>query len=695
MVKSVVMAGQDIAPKEELNYTSDEIQALESRDVSEPGHPIVGWVEDKFNSAEDAKRNAEERALKAYNNFRGNYNGDTMFTESEKSRIFIKITKTKVLAGYGQIIDVLFGNHSFPLTIDHTTLPEGVTEDVSFDPMAPPAPQKQPMIGPEPLAPGTTQNTLLKLGPLESKLGVLQDKVQIGPGTTPTAVTFHPAHVAAKKMQKKILDQLDESDASKQLRACVWEMALFGTGIMKGPFTGEKEYPNWNAGVYEPTVKDVPYSSQVSFWNFYPDPDANNMEEAEWVVERHKMSRTQLNGLRYRPLFIDKSIDDAIDKGFNYLKKSWETAMEDAPTGISVDRFEVLEYWGFVPVEILKDHDIHVKVKDVKQVNVNIWVCNGEVLRCVINPFKPARIPYHAVPYELNPYSFFGIGVAENMEDTQLLMNGFMRLAVDNAVLSGNLIFEVDESSLSPDQDLTMYPGKVVRRESGAPGQAIFATSYPNVSQQNMMMFDKARVLADEATGLPSYAHGQTGVQGTGRTASGISMLMGAAAGSGRTVIKNVDDYLLRPLGEGYFAWNMQFDNDPDIKGDLEVNARGTESFMASEVRSQRLLQFLQVTANPILAPFVKLDVIVREIAKSMDLDPEKVTNSLADATVQAVLLQQMQAAAAAPPQGPPEGAPAGTSTEAGPGSGGGTMGTGNAPAPGAPGFAANTGEGG
>ncbi len=142
MVKSVVMGGMSV-PVEEPTYTSDEIQALEARDVSESGHPIVGWVEDKFNSAEDAKRNAEERALKAYNNFRGNYNGDTMFTESEKSRIFIKVTKTKVLAAYGQVIDVLFGNHTFPLTIDHTTLPEGVTEDVSFDPMAPPAPQKQ------------------------------------------------------------------------------------------------------------------------------------------------------------------------------------------------------------------------------------------------------------------------------------------------------------------------------------------------------------------------------------------------------------------------------------------------------------------------------------------------------------------------------------------------------------------------
>ena len=101
-----------------------------------------------------------------------------------------------------------------------------------------------------------------------------------------------------------------------------------------------------------------------------------------------------------------------------------------------------------------------------------------------------------------------------------------MRMAVDNAVLSGNLlIFEVDETNLVPGQDLSVYPGKIFRRQGGA-GQAFFGTKYPNVASENMMLFDKARVLSDESTGLPSFAHGQTGVMGVGRTASGISMLM-------------------------------------------------------------------------------------------------------------------------------------------------------------------------
>ena len=75
---------------------------------------------------------------------------------------------------------------------------------------------------------------------------------------------------------------------------------------------------------------------------------------------------------------------------------------------------------------------------------------------------------------------FFGIGIAENMDDTQTLMNGFMRMAIDNA-LSGNLIIEVDETNLVPCQDLSVYPCKVFRRQGGAPCQAIFGTKFPNV----------------------------------------------------------------------------------------------------------------------------------------------------------------------------------------------------------------------
>src|SRR6056300_1145794 len=665
--------------EEEIILDEDSI-ALEDSDESTITDVdvtnIIPFVEERYQRAEDYRYNDEERWLRSYRNYRGLYGSDVQFTEAEKSRVFIKVTKTKTLAAYGQIVDVLFAGNKFPISVEPTVLPEGVAADVNFDPNKPEQLRGETSLsspygfegdGQELPKGATAQSLQDRLGPLKDKLEQIEG-LEEGVGKTPTSITLSPAMVAAKNMEKQIMDQLQESNASKQLRSTAFEMALFGTGVMKGPFAVDKEYPNWDEeGNYSPVFKTVPSTSHVSVWNFYPDPDASNMDEAQYVIERHKMSRTQLRAPNKRPFFRANVIDSVISLGEGYTKKYWEDDLRDYTTEYDIDRFEVLEYWGTIDNESLERAGVEIPddLGEVDEVQANIWYCNGRILRAVLNAFKPANIPYYAVPYELNPYSFFGVGIAENMDDTQTLMNGFMRMAVDNAVLSGNLLIEIDETNLVPGQDLSVYPGKVFRRQGGAPGQAIFGTKFPNVAAENMQLFDKARVLADESTGFPSFAHGQTGISGVGRTASGISMLMSAANGSIRSVVKNVDDYLLGPLGKAFFSFNMQFDFDETIKGDLEVKASGTESLMSNEVRSQRLMQFMGVASNPALMPFVKSDYVIGEIAKSMQ-----------DAAIQAELFKKFAPEPQAQPGPAPEGqAPAGANVQDTTGSGGGQMG--------------------
>ena len=208
-------------------------------------------------------------------------------------------------------------------------------------------------------------------------------------------------------------------------------------------------------------------------------------------------------------------------------------------------------------------------------------------------------------------------------------------------------------------------------------------------------MFDKFRQLADEQTGIPSYSHGQTGVQSMTRTASGMSMLLGAASLNIKTVIKNLDDFLLRPLGEAYFQWNMQFLEDKlGVVGDLEVKATGTSSLMQKEVRSQRLTTFLQTVQNPAVAPFVKINKLISELAYSLDLDPDELLNDPDEAAIMAQIIGMQNAgqntgeeAGPAGQQpggmGPPQGAPAGPQELGATGTGGGNVGTGNVPLPG------------
>ena len=629
---------------------------------------LVGIIQSRFYQAEDARNSDEARWLKAYENYRGLYNKSVKFRDSEKSRIFVKITKTKVLAAFGQLVDVIFGTGKFPIGIAETKIPEGELGQAHLD-VNNPQPGLETSIPDDignriednpydvgyegdgkVLKPGATFNKGIFSDTIEDQI---EDSLVEGFSPNPQAIELSPAQKAARRMEKLIHDQIDESKGSSEIRNALLESSLLGTGIVKGPFNFNKKLNKWDMGedgerTYNPIEVRVPRIEFVSCWDFYPDPAATSIEECEYVVHRHKMNKSQLRQLRNMPYFDEDAIRACLTEGPNYIEKDFEYQLkDDARNDEYQTNFEVIEYWGIMDAEYAREVGIELSddIDDLDEVQINAWVCGNQLLRAVINPFTPYRIPYHAFPYERNPYNFFGIGVAENMDDSQQIMNGHARMAVDNLAMAGSLVFDVDESALVGGQSMEIYPGKIFRRQAGMPGQAIHGLKFPNTAPENMMMFDKFRQLADEQTGIPSYSHGQTGVQSMTRTASGMSMLLGASSLNIKTVVKNLDDFLLRPLGESFFQWNMQFfEGDLDVKGDLEVKATGTNSLMQKEVRSQRLTMFLQTAQSPAIAPFVKISKLVSELAYSLDLDPDEILNDPEEAAIMAQIIGMQNA---------------------------------------------------
>lgn len=679
---------------------------------------LAGLIEARFTSAEQAREHDEERWINAYHNFRGVYPKHVPFRESEKSRVFIKITKTKVLAAYGQLIDVIFGTGKFPIGVSPTDIPEGVAEYMHLANQAAPGIETSAATptGMQPeeenpfdvgfdgdgkvLKPGATYKTSKFL---EKAIEENIDDFEDGPHPDPQVLEISPAKEAARNMEKLIHDQIDESNGSSELRNAIFESCLFGTGIIKGPFNYNKTLHRWENSEetgereYNPLFVRVPRIEFVSIWDFFPDPSATSLDECEYILHRHKLNKSQLRALTRLPYFNEDAIRDVLMLGPNYTERDYEHELKDdqRSNDYGSGQFEVLEYWGVMDAEYAREVGMELSedVDDLDEVQINAWVCNGIVLRAVVNPFTPMRIPYHAFPYERNPYSFFGIGIAENMNDSQQVMNGHARMAIDNLALSGSLVFEVDESMLAGGQSMEVYPGKIFRRQAGVPGQSIHGLKFPNTSQENMMMFDKFRQLADEQTGIPSYSHGMTGVQSMTRTASGMSMLLGAASLNIKTVVKNLDDFLLRPLGQSYFQWNMQFfEGDLDTQGDLEIKAMGTNSLMQKEVRSQRLTMFLQTAQNPAVAPFVKMSKLISELAYSLDLDPDEILNDPEEAAIAAQIIgmqnnvgQATGSEAVSPDEQPgvmgsPEGVPQPPQDLGTTGTGGGNIGTGNVP---------------
>ena len=97
-------------------------------DVDKQMPGLAGHIQSKFQDSENGRRTFEARWLQAYKNFRGIYDSSTQYRESERSKVFIKITKTKVLAAYGQIIDILFANKKFPIVVESTPVPDGIVK---------------------------------------------------------------------------------------------------------------------------------------------------------------------------------------------------------------------------------------------------------------------------------------------------------------------------------------------------------------------------------------------------------------------------------------------------------------------------------------------------------------------------------------------------------------------------------------
>ena len=675
---------------------------------------LVGIIQSRFFQAEEARNSDEKRWLQSYENYRGLYNKSVKFRDSEKSRIFVKITKTKVLAAFGQLVDVIFGTGKFPIGIQETKIPEGELEHAHLDINNPQVQLESSIpddignridnpydVGYEgdgrTLNPGATFGKGMFSETLEDSA---EDRLVEGLKPNPQVLEISPAQKAARRMEKLIHDQIDESNGSSELRSALLEASLLGTGIVKGPFNYNKKLNKWDMGEdgernYNPLEVRVPRIEFVSCWDFYPDPSSTSIEECEYIVHRHKMNKSQLRQLRNMPYFNEDAIRNCLTEGPNYTEKDFESQLkDDTRVDEYQSNFEVLEYWGIMDAEYAREVGIELddSIDDLDEVQINAWVCGNQLLRAVINPFTPYRLPYHAFPYERNPYNFFGIGVAENMDDSQQIMNGHARMAIDNLAMAGSLVFDVDESALVGGQNMEIYPGKIFRRQAGMPGQSIHGLKFPNTAPENMMMFDKFRQLADEQTGIPSYSHGQTGVQSMTRTASGMSMLLGAASLNIKTVVKNLDDFLLKPLGEAFFQWNMQFfEGSLDVKGDLEVKATGTNSLMQKEVRSQRLTMFLQTAQSPAIAPFVKISKLISELAYSLDLDPDEILNDPEEAAIMAQIIGMQnvgqnvgsEAELAGGEQGP-MGSLAGTPAEPqdlGPtGTGGGNIGTGNVP---------------
>lgn len=232
--------------------------------------------------------------------------------------------------------------------------------------------------------------------------------------------------------------------------------------------------------------------------------------------------------------------------------------------------------------------------------------------------------PFYSVPWEEDLDEATTYGVADNLAETQAILNSAVRAFEDNKRFSSSLIMGVKRGMLMGKWDGKVKPGMALEVSDTARSisDAISAFVVPDVGNSLMPLIEMFVQFADEEAMLPKIMAGGSDNQQTAREAMIRVEKGGKYVGQ---VVKNFDDYLIGPTVQDFYEWNML---DPEVKtgkGAYDITPLGFTSFQDRVMRLQSIQQFLAIVlADSELRKLVKLDDALREICKALDLDPEQ-----------------------------------------------------------------------
>ena len=626
-------------------YDEDQLDGQQEQELNSLG----GRLSKIFQEYKDARKETENEWLKDLRQYNGIYEPSVLAALNEagaRSKVFVGLTRTKVMAAYSRIVDLLFQQGDLFFAVTPTPIPQ--LNPITAMQMRQQATQEIMMASG--MDPNMNQDLIAaRMGELEGEFLKMEKDI---------------AEKAAEQMTTVISDQLIEGDADQKLKQSMLEACIFGSGAVKSGTVRidrkqsyQKVMDEMGNETYALALieEPMPELESVSIFDLYPDPYCTTLEDCDGLFRRHVLTRSQFRELADIPGFDGDMVRYLLKnhrKG-NYVEADHERdrrRMAGINDHSEPNRFEVFEYWGNLDGHELRDHGIELG-EDVdlsSDFSVCVWMCDSKVLKIMLNPVAGYKIPYQIFPYERSPHQFWGIGVPRMMRDSQSTMNAAVRIWLDNLALSSGPMLEVNTDLLAAGEDPTdIHPWRVFLREGGD-GAMPAVRWYQPIANANGLnqIVELFRRFADETTSLPSYTHGETG-KSLNKTATGMSMLMGAANVALKSTIKNIDDFLLEPMIESLFHWNMEYNPREDIKGDLRIVARGSTALVQKEVQSQRLLQFLSLVSNDMDAPQIDRNKLLREIATTLDIDPDEVIKSeerlQAEQAIQNQMLAGMQ----------------------------------------------------
>jgi hypothetical protein len=619
---------------------------------------LAAYIKQKWWYARMAKEyTVEQQMLKSVRARRGQYDPDKLaqLREQGSSTIFMMLTSNKCRAASSWLRDVVMSTpEEKPWSLRPSPIPD-MEPDILQDLMMQAQQQLEAL-----LAQGYNPSDI----EVRELLLRLKDQAYRQLGDI--------AEETAKRMEKKMHQQMIEGNWTTAFAQFIDDLVTFPAAVLKGPVVRNRPELKWvkiSGGNYDLQVQNTLALEweRVSPFNIYPAPDASTVNDG-YLIERHKLSRADLHELIGVDGYSDGAIRGVLEqygKGglreWIYVDLTKATAEGKSTTAAGQNPSELidaLQFWGSVQGRLLRDWGMtEEEVPDaMAEYPIEAWLIGTWIIKAVINPDPLGRKPYYKTSYEEVPGAYWGNSVADLCRDTQDVCNAAARSLVNNMSLASGpqVVYNIDR--LPEGENVTqLYPWKIWQVTSDPIGSGSKPVEFYQPSTQAnelMAVYEKFSVLADEYTGIPRYMTGGAPGGGAARTASGMSMLMTNAGKSIKQVIANIDEHVIKPCVSRLYYYNMRYSDDADLKGDVDIVARGASSILEKEQAQQRRNEFLQIALNsPVAQQVVGMEGIaelLRQAASTLDMNVDKIVPSAETMKIKQAQAEQQQAMAQA-----------------------------------------------
>lgn len=485
------------------------------------------------------------------------------------------------------------------------------------------------------------------------------------PSKVPEIDTNVNPHIAVKKMEDTIEDQLEATDYMRECKLAMYDMAILGTGILKGPINAGKLKKVWEQQqtvdpetgeikiirVPTMTTEYIPCVKRVDPWMFYPDMTVRRIEEAEDAIEIHPMSKRDLQKLQKHPGYFGDTIAEILAEG----KRDFIAQMPLPPysflnSELFKDKYLVLERHGRVERDCLCKLGLDVPETNpdmpVESYWAELWVCNGRVIRIELSNLEATDcVPYAVDVWEEDPSSIFGFGLPLLNEDQQRVAEGMWDVIVENAKISSGPQVVIDKSLIEPNKDgrYDIEPWNVFLTKGFGVDvkQAIQFQEVPNRQQELSNVLEMAKGFADEEAAIPLLAGGMEAPQ-MSSGATGLALIAKSSTSVLHEKAQQWDDNMTSFVIQWMYDWNMQYNEDETIKGDYEVDVRSTTSYLRQHMEIINLEKLIAQTAqNPELQKVIKLDEAAKALVANMQLPSNRLVRN--EQEIQQFVQEQQQ----------------------------------------------------